>query len=228
MKASVFYAVLGFGVILVIGIMWWGTHRNMPLKEAPTPTQATSTQPSESLSGLSIYTNGEYGFVVFYPASSTATTTFTSYYHVPSKWRMGALPNTIGTPIVAFVGYQRKSDTSYPRYFDTEVRIGVSTDPKEKSACLKVGDGEAPGKDLTLEGTTWKSFLFESAGMSQYVKGVSYRTLHNGNCFAMEQIQTGASYRDEQASTGDIPDAVLQQHYQDLAPIIQSFSFVQP
>jgi hypothetical protein len=64
--------------------------------------------------------------------------------------------------------------------------------------------------------------------MMQYAKGVSYRTIHDGACFALEQIETGASYRDDAPSSKDISDTVLQKHYADLATIVQSFSFVQP
>ncbi len=58
------------------------------------------------------------------------------------------------------------------------VRIGASKDPKEVAACLKAGsdNGETQLPDAVIGGTTWKAFAFQSAGMMQYLKGVSYRT----------------------------------------------------
>lgn len=225
MKSSAFYAVIGIGAILVICIIWWGASSHVA-KPSPTSTTtstaATSTPP---LTGMEIYTNGEYGFSIFYPQRYQATTTFTSFYHLPNTWRLGALPNVDGTPILSIVGHRIENAASYPRYFDAEVRIGANKDAKEVAACAKVGDGELPKTPVTINGTEWSVFATQDAGMMQYAKSVSYRTVHNHTCFALEQIETGSSYRDDSASPIDIPDAQLDAYYADLAPIIQSFSF---
>lgn len=226
MKSSAFYAVLGIGVLLVVGIVWWGVSSRMKPVQGPTNSQATTTAPLTE--GMSIYANGEYGFTVFYPGSDTATSSFEMFYHLPDTWRVGALPNATGTPLMAFIDSRIQNDNSYPRYFDAEVRVGVSKDQKEVAACTKVGDGELPQTDVQLGGTTWKAFGFQDAGMMQYSKGISYRTVHNGYCFALEKIETGSSYRDDPANPKDIPDSELDAKYAALGPIVQSFSFINP
>ena len=231
MKSSAFYAVLGLGIILVAGIIWWGIYshhaKTAALSSVATSSAvvASSTQP---LKGLSIYTNGVYGFSIFYPGSDKTETTFDTQYHLPANWRENALQDASGTPIFAIIGYSTQSDTSYPRYFETEVRIGASKDPQELAACEKPSENETQLPDAVINKVTWKAFGLQDAGMMQYLQGTSYRTIHDNTCFALEEIETGSSYRDTASSTSNIPDATLTQKYQDLSSIVQSFSFARP
>ena len=193
-----------------------------------TPAIATTTD--TVVTGDAIYTNGPYGFVIRYPEAALVENTFSSFYHLGSTWRASALTNATGTPIVSFTLYSTKSDNSYPRYYSALIRIGASTDPKEIAQCLKpVPDqGETALPDVTIGGTTWKAFAFESAGMQQYVKGVSYRVIHEGRCVALEKIAAGSSYRDDPASARDVADAELQKQYDALERVVQTFTFVRP
>lgn len=108
------------------------------------------------------------------------------------------------------------------------IRIGASADPKEIASCLKVAadQGEVALPDVAFGGAVWKVFSFENAGMQQYVRGVSYRTMHEGRCVALEKMATGSNYREDPASIKDIPDAELDARYQDLERIVQTFTFV--
>ena len=228
MKSSAFYAVIGLGVILIALVIWFGISAH----HAPTSATATSTSvvatTTPPLTGLAIYTNGQYGFSIFYPQRDTTETTFDSQYHLPATWRVNALPTATGTPILAIVDYKIPNQTTYPRYFETEVRIGASNDPQEIAACEKVGNGEMAIADKVIGGVTWKAFSLQDDAMMQYLNGISYRTMHDGYCFALEEIETGSSYRDESTSTSDISDATLAQKFQDLSSIVQSFSFARP
>jgi hypothetical protein len=57
---------------------------------------------------------------------------------------------------------------------------------------------------------------------------VSYRTLHEGKCVALEKIATGSHYREDPKSEKDITDAILEAHYVELDQIVQSFTFARP
>lgn len=184
---------------------------------------ATSTPQVEE--GLAIYTNGSYGFSIFYPQDAEVSYAFDSHYHLGTAWRADALPEAAGTPIVAIIPYATISENSYPRYFNALVRIGASTDQDELSRCETAGNGETALSDTDIGGRVWKAFAFESAGMMQYVRGVSYRTVHEGRCIALEKVRTGSSYREDAPSERDIPDAVLDEEYEALSLIVQSFSF---
>ena len=189
-----------------------------------------NTEQTPSLTGQAIFTDGEDGFSIRYPEEYQTDDTFMTFYHLPANWRVNAAPHATGTPVIALIGYRTQSENTYPRYFDAEVRIGVSSDPKEVARCEQVGnhEGETALPDTVIGGATFKVFAFESAGMMQYLKGISYRTVHEGKCFAIEQLQTGSSYREDPMSSKDIPDTTLQAHYNALADVVKTFSFSRP
>jgi len=213
-------ALLLVATLLAAWVVWRG--RDDMSVHTPQPVQT----PGE-LGTFSIYTNGEYGFSVMYPNTAIIDETFDEAYFLPDAWRMNALPTGTGTPVIAIVTFMTESDHSYPRHFSTQVRIGASTDPKEVARCEEQASeqGETELPDVTINGTPFKVFSFQDAGMMKYVKGVSYRTVHEGACIAMEAIESGSSYRDDAPSHDDIPDEELQAYYENLHQVIQSFSF---
>lgn len=211
--------ILGIGGIVAAAMVW--------SQRSVAPRTASSTP---NLAGQAIFTDGEYGFTIRYPQSDATDYDFASFYHLPANWRANAAPDATGTPIIAIVGYRTASDHSYPRYFDAEVRIGASRDAKEVERCEQPATEQAEQQlpDAVLGGTTFKAFSFESAGMMQYVKGVSYRTVRDGACLAIEKLETGSSYRDDPPSADDIPEATLTRAYQALDAVVESFAFARP
>jgi hypothetical protein len=191
-----------------------------------TQAEVATTTP-EMHEGLAIYTNGPYGFSLFYPEMAAVGYGFNATYHLGSSWRANALPEGTGTPVVEIVPYAVTSEDSYPRYFNAMVRIGASADPKELARCEKVGtdEGETPLPDAMIGGRAWKAFSFQSAGMMQYASGVSYRILSEGKCIVMEKVRTGSSYKEDAPSDRDVPDATLEAEYAALSSIVESFTF---
>ena len=181
---------------------------------------------------LSVYKNSEYGFEISYPGNLVATTTFNNYYHLGTAWRADALldnnGNATGEPIVSIPVYRVNNSNngayvSYPLYYDAELRIGVSSDPKDVQTCL-LSTNETLGVSETINGINFSKFIIQSAGMMQYLEGVSYRTIRNNTCYAIEQLKTGSSYRDAPNSK-DIPDPVLGSYYNQIPDIIKTFKF---
>lgn len=187
----------------------------------------TATTTPDMHEGLAIYTNGPYGFSIFYPESAAVGHGFDASYHLGSVWRENALPDGQGAPVVEIVPYAINSEDSYPRYFNAMVRIGASSDPEELARCEKAGtdQGETALDDVMIGGRSWKAFSFQSAGMMQYASGVSYRTVYEGKCFAMEKVRTGSSYREDAPTDRDVSDGILAAEYEKLDPIVQSFTF---
>ncbi|MBP7741299.1 MAG: hypothetical protein KA104_01235 [Candidatus Pacebacteria bacterium] len=224
-------AILAFilGLFAIAGGVAWYLVHSRQAAIAPLTNTATSTGTVQA--GDAIYTNGTFGFVVQYPESTIVENNFSSsYYHLAPTWRANAVPNATGTPIVSFVMYSTKSENTYPRYFSALVRVSASSDKREIAQCLKItpDQGETVLPDAEIGGVTWKAFAFQNAGMQQYVKGVSYRTMHDGQCIALEKIAVGSSYREDAPSSSDISDATLDKAYEDLDRVIQSFTFVRP
>lgn len=223
MNRTTFILFLVLILAIAGSVVWYLVDTRQASLERPI---ATTTAPVLN-EGKAIYTNGVYGFTLLYPESAEVEYEFSTAYHIGSSWRTNALPDAQGVPIVAIIPYSVESDHAYPRNFAAMVRIGASEDPKEVAACLKASanQGEVMLPDVSIDGTTFKVFSFENAGMMQYASGVSYRAMHEGKCIAIEKIRTGSSYREE-ASADDIPEDVLAAAYQDLDEIVESFSFV--
>jgi hypothetical protein len=75
-----------------------------------------------------------------------------------------------------------------------------------------------------LAGVQFERFEFGDAAMMQYVQGVSYRTVKDGKCFAVEQVKAGSTYRDETMQPG-IPEGQLDVYYSQAGDMAESFRF---
>ncbi len=214
----VFFGVLG---VIALAVVFYLVSSSGGLA----PTAAIS-----DVTGQEVFTDGEYGFMLRYPHTYEADYTFASFYHLPAAWRVNTLPEATGTPLISVIRYRIASDDSYPRYFDAEVRIGASREPKEIARCETAAaeQNEQQLPDMALGGTMFKAFSFESAGMMQYVKGVSYRTVHEGACIAIEKLAAGSSYREDSPSVNDVPDTKLDAAYASLDAIVATFAFSTP
>jgi len=220
MKATAPYAIIGLGVLVMGLIAWWFGFRNTEptIPEAPAAPDITVTE------GLSIYTNGEHGFLLTYPSGAEVAEAFANPW-LPEQWSYTA-DQSSGSALVQITTYRVESETTYPRHFTALVRVGMSTDPGEVARCESVreGSGETSLPDEVLGDVTFKAFSFGDAATMRYVKGMSYRTVHEGACYALESIAAGSSYRDEQNVT-DIPQETLDNEYARLDEIVDSFRF---
>lgn len=224
-KNKLYISIIILAILTVGGILWWtflSHHASLLLKPYP------SFFAPEIPSGMALYTDAQYGFSLQYPQMLTPTTTFAQYYHLPTSWRALADPGSTGVGVVAIPVFRIDqggvaTGKPYPLYFDAEVRVGVGDDT---TTCYNTDAGYTSQKvtDVVINGVAFKKFDFEGAGMMQYVQGESYRAIHNGKCFAVEQIETGSSYRDETMLPG-IPDATLKGYYDQAGEIIQTFRF---
>lgn len=216
------WALLGIIIVVIAAIS--ATVYFWPKAGAPASQEPANTG---DLSGQSLYANGEYGFTLQYPSTAIEHDEFSTSYILSQQWRAEAPVNSTGTPVVEIVGYHTESDHSFPREFTAMVRVGVATSSKDIASCTKVtlDTGETAVADAVINGTTWKAFSFGDAATMHYVKGISYRTIHEGKCFVMEKLATGSSYMDDPDSADDIAQATLDEKYNDLDAIVQSFSF---
>ncbi len=197
-------------------------------KAAPAPEPVSVTD--DTLEGQSIYVSGEYGFSVRYPSKAKIEETFSASYLVSDSWRANAPASATGTPLLAVIAYETKSDNSFPRSYAAMVRISVSEDKNEVKNCEKATPdaNETALPDKTLNGTVWKAFSFEDAAMQKYVKGVSYRVLHERKCFAIEKLAEGSSYKDDPESADDVSEETLDGAYDALDAIVETFAFSTP
>ncbi|MDB5244952.1 MAG: hypothetical protein JWN90_57 [Parcubacteria group bacterium] len=182
------------GVLLLLVVVT--SHRIAPA----TVTSTENSVPLTDLSSLAIYSSGTYGFSFFYPAMATVTDQFSSSTNTGLLWRENPLATgTLITRIAIDGG---------------EVRIGMSQAVKELTACAKTGPAEKAVADIHMGSTTWKAFSFDKLGTDVEQHVMSYRTLHDKACYALEAFapRVGVS-----TTTQSGLDAV-----------VQSFTFAQP
>jgi hypothetical protein len=210
--------------IIVIGVVAWAFANKMrPASNIPQPAPSDTS---------SVYRNDTYGFEISYPKGLALETSFRKYYALSDKWRSQALEDQPGIAVVAIPVFRVNNEDGiatgkpYPLYFSAEVRVGVSADAKAVADCLKTDPGytEQEHDTLTLNGAQFERFEFADAAMMQYAQGVSYRVVHDGKCFAIEQLKAGSSYRDESMSVG-ISDATLDAYYAQAREIAKTFRF---
>lgn len=221
MRTSMPYAIIGLGVIIMAFIAWW-----FGFRESPVETPALETPAPLVTEGISIYTNGEHGFLLTYPNGARVEEEFTTA-NLSQTWRMNALPDASGTPLVSITTYETESENSYPRFYRALVRVGSSSDQREVAACEepRTEQAEVELEDRVINGIPFKAFQFEGAGMMKYVTGVSYRAVRNETCYAIEAIRSGSTYREDAPSARDIPDEVLDRQFDALDSIVASFQF---
>ena len=138
-----------------------------------------------------------------------------------SSWRVNG--GAHGKTIAVIPVYYIKNAPAYPQYYGVEVRIGASTDPSDVKHCFDEGSSLGVTQE-NINGSLFHVFKLNDAGMMQYMKGNSYRVVHNGACIAIEQLAAGSDYRDE-ASARDIPDATLEKYFDLAGDVVRSFVF---
>ena len=196
-------------------------------------TPATNMYNNASNSGETIvsisttggfYTNDQYGFMFYYPKNSVVTNNFRAFYNMPVSWMVQSSSKG-GVPVISVVNARMEHETSYPREFNAETRIGVSTDPGDVATCLKNTDQpDQTGWKETINDIEYMVYPIQDAAMMHYLEGMSYRTVHNNTCYAIEQVKTGSSYHEEK-SADDIPDTKLDSLYNELKSVIETFDF---
>lgn len=241
--------VLVLGAVIVIGFLAWAIFRTTssstsggPVVVSTSTSAVTSTGVNASSTGTSggltnsptgtpakveSYANATHNFSISYPIELTAGA-FENFHLLNSNdWRIGATAAKRGAPVIAIpvfrVDNQAKANKNYPRFYDVEVRVGVSSDVTQ---CYATDNGytDQTVTNVTINGVVFKKFIFGDAAMMQYINGASYRTIHANKCYVIEQIRTGSSYRDEE-TVGGYSEADLDAFYAKTLPIVMSFRF---
>jgi hypothetical protein len=173
-----------------------------------------------------IYQNNDYGFTMRYPANLHPQQNFETSYFLPNTWRVfNSDPENYsetGKAIVSIPVFKVEHVKSYPTYYTAEVRIGASNNAKDIANCIKDNNNIQ-----VINGTSFHVFSSDDEGMMHYMRSISYRVIHNNQCFAIDQIETGSKmYLDDgMPNQQRVPDAVLHNYYAEAGKIIETFNF---
>lgn len=182
--------------------------------------------------GMETCVNSEYGFKISYPEELIPEPQFASFYLLSPHWRVYAPEESRGVSVISIPVYRIDqggiaTGKSYPLFFSTEVRVGVSTDSNDVASYFvpDLGYMDQVVRDEVIHGIPFKVFSFGEGAMMKYIQGESYRTVHNNTCFALERIKTGSNYRDETMAE-EIPEAELDGYYNQTRSIVETFEFI--
>jgi hypothetical protein len=213
-KSKLFWVILF--MILVTTLFYLGSQVLMSRKQADKPPNSLMTHVNET-----------YGFSISYPKNLIPETTFQKYPSLGDTWMAGASEESKGKALLCIPIFRVTNESSYPRDWNTEVRIGITTDPIELQTFLtKSSYTETPPKEEIINGIIFYVFPIQDAGMMKFLSGFSYRTIHDGVGYAIERIKTGSIYRDSNNSSKDIPDSTLDSYFNQTSKIVKSFQFI--
>jgi hypothetical protein len=166
------------------------------------------------------YRNERYHFEFKYPPDLTTSEKFSTQDILPGTWRAMASPSEPGRAVISVRIVRLSGRTTYPRFFDIDFRVGVADSLQN----CRAGNGEKSIGTTVINGSTFNQFEFSDAATMKYISGISYRTGHDGRCYAIEQIRAGSNYRDN-PSKMDIDQKMLNEYYYLAGKIVKTFRF---
>jgi hypothetical protein len=161
-----------------------------------------------------------YGFAITYPAGLEATSTFEGSYLESGGWKASAGPDEgEGTPVLALVMPGSDQITA------GALRIGQSREAAGLASCTEVPAAFADSAGRTvIDGTAFTIFDGRDAAMSHHLATKSYRTVHDGACYAIDVIVTGTS--PEVYDPPAIPPFTQAEAFAVLTPVMEGFRFL--
>jgi membrane-bound inhibitor of C-type lysozyme len=71
---------------------------------------------------------------------------------------------------------------------DAKLTLGVSSDPDAVAGCITAAQGEKAAGTAAIGGTTFSKFTLQDAGAGNRYDIASYRTVRDGQCYALEHM----------------------------------------
>jgi hypothetical protein len=188
-------------------------------------------------------------------STSTAENASGNYYNDPEEWQIDANNGTFSiaypidfqiddnhsaalvddwsinafgtTGIKAFTLTVPKAFAPQTNFSDATLTVGTSKDATAVHECLSPStEGPSNLATTTINGIYFTVFTSSDAGAGNYYETTSYRTLHNGTCYAIEYTIHSAQIADYPASYNLQPfdeqkiDSLMQN-------IVDTFRFTQ-
>jgi hypothetical protein len=202
-----------------------------PSLQCSSPNTVTITVTGSSASSLQTYTNSQYGFSVQYPSSIAINTTPTQEQSFITNLDAGTQVAEFGPIQGSFTATESGWGTNGVVTTDGRLIVGVSTNAADVAHCMIAPQGTEEGATdvatVNIQGTNFLSYEIDQPAAGSL--GISYTdtTLHNGICYSITSIITGAESSHMNAADGAANTAVIQQLTAELNSIAQSFRFSQ-
>jgi hypothetical protein len=154
----------------------------------PAPAVAASAGDRPS-AGSRDFRSKEWGFHIDYPSEWTLQRDFDHGYLDNGAWKTYAAPGSKGTSVLALSLPGSNAITA------GELRIGVSNAADEVRRCIAPPDAVRPGSvgEAHIGDVAFAKFEAADAAMGHYLSVRSYRTVHDGRCYAIDLLVTGTN-----------------------------------
>ncbi len=217
--AAVIIALIILGVIAyVVG----ANHAVAPttnITVSNTPaTVSTSTQANPS-SGTTAYADPNKLFSFSYPSAFTLSGGSTDYVQ---DWMVNSTADgLLLVKVVVPQSFEPKTN-----FGDAKFTVGTSPHPAAVSGCLAAPASGTPVQKslVTINGVPYTRYVSSDAGAGNLYTTTSYRTVHNGQCYAIEYTIHSSNIQNYPSNSGitAFDEAKVQQA---LESIVQSFKF---
>lgn len=130
--------------------------------------------------GKSSYTDPDNFFSFIYPNKFVLSGGYIGY---SDNWKL----NTTTLGILFTKVYIPKSYLPKTNFGDAMFTFGASADPDATKGCLRADNGgQVAEKNVMIGGTKFTKIISSDAGAGNYYETTSYRTLKDGECYALE------------------------------------------
>ncbi|MDB5188908.1 MAG: hypothetical protein JWM92_506 [Candidatus Nomurabacteria bacterium] len=170
--------------------------------------------------GLKSFTDQGKTFTFTYPQAFSLAgggIGYTQDWKANSDGTLGLVLATVNVP----QSYQPKTN-----FGDAKFTVGTSSDPKAVTNCLNDISGNGVTKSATtINGVPYTTFVSTDAGAGNRYETTSYRTVRNGQCYAIEYTIHYVVLANFDPSMGVSAYNSVQVH-NDLNSIMQGFKFL--
>ncbi len=168
------------------------------------------------------FTSTRWGFSIDEPEGWPVRRGFRGGYLATHTWKTYAAPGSRGTPVVA-LGVPGSDHVSA-----AEIRIGGSRSPAEVARCTQPPDSVRAGsaRRVAIDGIPFTRFDAGDAAMSHYLDVRSYRTVHDGACYAIDLVVYGTN--PAVYSPPATPPFTRAHAFAQMEQVLQGFRFSTP
>ena len=165
------------------------------------------------------FVSAHWDFSIDHPPGWQVRRGFRGGYPASDAWKTYAAPDSQGTPVVALAAPGSDNVTA------AEIRIGASRSPEELRQCAKPPSSVRTGSvvEATIDGIRFTRFAAGDAAMSHYLDVHSYRTVHDGTCYAIDLVVFGTN--PDAYSPPATPPFTREQAFDRMQQVLRGFRF---
>jgi len=196
-----------------------------PEHDAEVPSAGSSASPARKSTAVApssadhVHVDTSWNFRIAVPPGWKIEHDFAHGYLADDAWKTYAAPDSHGTPIVSLTVPGSNQIVS------AEIRVGASRDANEIAQCTAPPDSVRAGTlhSERIGGAEFTAFEASDAAMSHYLEVRSFRSVHDGACYAIDLLVYGTN--PEVYDPPPTPPFSKEQAFARMRGVLQTFRF---